>query len=159
MKTGFRVAEWLVDPLRGQIVGPGGPVRLEPRVMRVLVCPAENYGEIVSREKLIEQVWEGMFVADEVLTQSVSELRKAARNTKGLAIHPDHPQTGLPARRPRRGGADPGEVSERSFLGSLLARGFQDQPVRDGRAIRFWDGDGKRQRIELLDHAMSEVSP
>jgi DNA-binding winged helix-turn-helix (wHTH) protein/Tol biopolymer transport system component len=77
METSFQLEEWLVDPLHGQIVGPGGPVRLEPRVMRVLVCLAERSGEIVSREQLIEQVWEGTVVTDEVLTQSVSELRKA----------------------------------------------------------------------------------
>jgi Tol biopolymer transport system component/DNA-binding winged helix-turn-helix (wHTH) protein len=77
METSFRLGEWLVDPLHGQIVGPGGSLRLEPRVMRVLVCLAEKCGEIVSREQLIEQVWEGTFVTDEVLTQSVSELRKA----------------------------------------------------------------------------------
>ena len=77
MVASFRLEEWLVDPFRGNIVGPDGPVRLEPRVMRVLVCLAEKRGEIVSREQLIEQVWEGTFVTDEVLTQSVSELRKA----------------------------------------------------------------------------------
>jgi len=77
METSFQLEEWLVDPLHGQIVGPGGPVRLEPRVMRVLVCLAERSGEIVSREQLIEQVWEGTVVTDEVLTQSVSELRRA----------------------------------------------------------------------------------
>lgn len=77
METSFQLEEWLVDPLHGQIVGPAGPIRLEPRVMRVLVCLAERSGEIVSREQLIEQVWEGTVVTDEVLTQSVSELRKA----------------------------------------------------------------------------------
>jgi DNA-binding winged helix-turn-helix (wHTH) protein/Tol biopolymer transport system component len=73
----FRVGEWLVEPLRNQLIGPGGPAKLEPRVMRLLTALAERAPSIVSREELTEEVWAGTFVTDEVLTQSVSELRKA----------------------------------------------------------------------------------
>jgi DNA-binding winged helix-turn-helix (wHTH) protein len=73
----FRVGEWLVEPLRNQIVGPAGPTRIEPRVMRLFTVLAERAPAIVSREELTEEVWQGAFVTDEVLTQSVSELRKA----------------------------------------------------------------------------------
>ncbi len=75
--SSFRVGEWIVEPLRNQLVGPDGPARLEPRVMRLLTALAERAPRIVSREELTEEVWPGTFVTDEVLTQSVSELRKA----------------------------------------------------------------------------------
>jgi len=52
-------------------------MRIEPRVMRLLALLADRAPEIVSREELTEEVWQGTFVTDEVLTQSVSELRKA----------------------------------------------------------------------------------
>jgi Tol biopolymer transport system component/DNA-binding winged helix-turn-helix (wHTH) protein len=72
-----RVGQWLVEPLKNQIRGPNGSTRIEPRVMRLLLLLAERAPEIVSREELTEEVWQGTFVTDEVLTQSVSELRKA----------------------------------------------------------------------------------
>jgi hypothetical protein len=48
--------------------------------MRLLTALAERAPSIVSREELTEEVWPGTFVTDEVLTQSVSELRKAFRD-------------------------------------------------------------------------------
>jgi len=45
--------------------------------MRLFALLAERAPQIVSREELTEEVWQGTFVTDEVLTQSVSELRKA----------------------------------------------------------------------------------
>jgi Tol biopolymer transport system component/DNA-binding winged helix-turn-helix (wHTH) protein len=73
----FRVGEWLVEPLRNQIVGPTGSTRIEPRVMRLFTVLADRAPDVVSREELTSEVWQGTFVTDEVLTQSVSELRKA----------------------------------------------------------------------------------
>ncbi len=45
--------------------------------MRLFTLLADRAPQIVSREELTEEVWQGTFVTDEVLTQSVSELRKA----------------------------------------------------------------------------------
>ena len=52
-------------------------VRLEPKVMQVLVCLAEHQGELVTKEQLIRAVWADTFVTDDVLTRCISELRKA----------------------------------------------------------------------------------
>jgi Tol biopolymer transport system component len=45
--------------------------------MRLFTVLAERAPEVVSRDELIQEVWQGTFVSDEVLTQSISELRKA----------------------------------------------------------------------------------
>ena len=44
--------------------------------MEVLVCLAEHTGEVVPKEKLLQAVWPDIFVSDDVLTRSVSELRR-----------------------------------------------------------------------------------
>ena len=44
--------------------------------MNVLTCLAEQAGEVVTKEDLVERVWGG-FVGDEVLTNAIWELRKA----------------------------------------------------------------------------------
>ena len=51
-------------------------MRLEPKVMHVLVCLAEHAGEVVTREQLIARVWSDVFVTDDVLHRAVRELRR-----------------------------------------------------------------------------------
>jgi eukaryotic-like serine/threonine-protein kinase len=76
MAGDFRVAEWLVEPQANTVSANGHTVRLEPKVMQVLVCLAEANG-VVSKEHLMRTVWADTFVTDDVLTRSISELRKA----------------------------------------------------------------------------------
>jgi TolB-like protein/Tfp pilus assembly protein PilF len=45
--------------------------------MEVLVCLAQRAGEVVPREEMIQTVWPGTFVTDDVLKRCVSELRHA----------------------------------------------------------------------------------
>jgi DNA-binding winged helix-turn-helix (wHTH) protein/tetratricopeptide (TPR) repeat protein len=52
-------------------------VRLEPRVMDVLVHLAERANEVVSKEELIEHVWKGRYVTDDVLSVAIYSLRKS----------------------------------------------------------------------------------
>jgi TolB-like protein len=52
-------------------------VRIEPRAMQVLAYLAEHAGDVVTKEQLVQDVWEGAFVTDEALTYAVHELRKA----------------------------------------------------------------------------------
>lgn len=45
--------------------------------MALLVCLASRPGQVVSKETLIAEVWEGAFTSDETLTTAIYELRKA----------------------------------------------------------------------------------
>jgi TolB-like protein/DNA-binding winged helix-turn-helix (wHTH) protein/Tfp pilus assembly protein PilF len=72
----FQLGDWVVEPALNQLLRNGQPVRLEPKVMQVLVCLAEA-GEVVPKEKLMRTVWPDTYVTDDVLTRSISELRKA----------------------------------------------------------------------------------
>ena len=58
MDGGFRVGSWLVEPSLNTVSRKGNTVHLEPKVMGVLVCLAEHPGESVSKEKLLEAVWD-----------------------------------------------------------------------------------------------------
>ncbi|HEU5138101.1 MAG TPA: winged helix-turn-helix domain-containing protein [Steroidobacteraceae bacterium] len=75
LQAGFRIGECLVEPRQNRIVRGEVEVRLEPRVMDVLVCLAEHAGEVVSRETLNEKVWGQIVVTDQAVTNCISELR------------------------------------------------------------------------------------
>ena len=44
--------------------------------MQVLVCLAAEAGQVVGKERLMRTVWPDTFVGDDVLTRSISELRR-----------------------------------------------------------------------------------
>jgi TolB-like protein/DNA-binding winged helix-turn-helix (wHTH) protein/Flp pilus assembly protein TadD len=77
MAGGFRIAEWTVEPQLNSLERNGHTIRVEPKVMQVLVCLAGHQGELVSKEQLMRTVWADTFVTEEVLTRSISELRKS----------------------------------------------------------------------------------
>src|SRR5271169_1264958 len=77
MESSFRVGPWQVEPSLNTICRNGNSVRLEPKVMQVLVCLAEHADEAVPKETLLQTVWPGTFVTDDALKHSISELRQA----------------------------------------------------------------------------------
>ena len=76
MSGDFRVGPWLVKPSLNLVSSNGTTVRLETKVMEVLVCLAEHPEEAVSKETLLQTVWPDTFVSEDVLKRCVSELRR-----------------------------------------------------------------------------------
>ncbi|MFH0945540.1 MAG: winged helix-turn-helix domain-containing protein [Planctomycetota bacterium] len=72
----FKVGDWLVRPELNRLESAGDSVRVEPRVMQVLVLLAGNPGEVVIREAILNAVWEGVVVQEEALTHAISRLRR-----------------------------------------------------------------------------------
>ena len=73
----FRVADWLVEPALGRIKQGHTIIRLEPKVMEVLVYLASRPGEVVSRRELETSIWAGTVVGYDAVTGSIQKLRKA----------------------------------------------------------------------------------
>lgn len=73
----FHVGEWLVEPRLHRLSRGDSVVDIEPKVMRVLGRLARSPGEVVDRETLLEEVWDGTVVTGHVLNRSISQLRKA----------------------------------------------------------------------------------
>src|SRR4051812_2419194 len=75
--TAFRLNDHLVDPSLNRITTPAGDtVQVEPKIMHVLTTLAERPQEVVSREQLMQRVWSGVFVTDDVLHRAIRELRR-----------------------------------------------------------------------------------
>ncbi len=75
MESDFRLGAWLVTPKLNSLSSSDKTVRLEPKIMQVLVCLAQT-GDVVSKETLMRTVWADTFVTDDVLIRCISELRK-----------------------------------------------------------------------------------
>jgi Tol biopolymer transport system component/DNA-binding winged helix-turn-helix (wHTH) protein len=74
---GFALAEFAVHPTLNRIEGPDGVVRLEPRIMAVLVGLARRAGSLVTRDELFWEVWGPEGATDDVLSRAISTIRSA----------------------------------------------------------------------------------
>src|SRR5687768_12832685 len=77
LSASFVIGEWTVLPSRNVVERHGVQVRLEPRVMDVLVHLAKRAGEAVSKDELSQHVWKSQFISDETLSVTIYALRKA----------------------------------------------------------------------------------
>ena len=75
LQVGFRIGDCLIEPRQNRIARGDAEIRVEPRVMDVLVCLAARAGEVVSRDSLNTQVWGDVVVTDQAVTNCISELR------------------------------------------------------------------------------------
>jgi TolB-like protein/DNA-binding winged helix-turn-helix (wHTH) protein len=76
IQIGFRLGDWRAYPLRNVLVGPRGEVHVEPKAMQVLERLADNAGEVVERDRLLEELWGGRAMSDEPLTRCIAHLRR-----------------------------------------------------------------------------------
>jgi DNA-binding winged helix-turn-helix (wHTH) protein len=75
-RSAFSLGAWLVEPALNRI-SRGSDVRhVRPRLMDVLVFLCERAGEVVSKDEILERVWQQRFVAESALSRSVAELRQ-----------------------------------------------------------------------------------
>ncbi len=64
---------------------PDREVYLEPRLVNLLRFLASNAGTVFGRDCLINEVWDGAEVTDQVVTQSIFELRKILKDGRNDA--------------------------------------------------------------------------
>ncbi len=77
LDSDFRLGDWIVKPHTNSVVGPEGETHVEPKAMQVLSFLASRPGQVVTKQEILTDVWEGTFVSEEVLPNAVWELRKA----------------------------------------------------------------------------------
>jgi TolB-like protein/DNA-binding winged helix-turn-helix (wHTH) protein/Flp pilus assembly protein TadD len=69
-----------VSPARREVRMNGERRELEPRVAQVLVALASARPGVVSRDRLIEQCWDGRIVGDDAINRCIVALRHLARD-------------------------------------------------------------------------------
>ena len=72
----FRAGDWLVQPAACRIVSGNRDLRLRPMLMNLLVALAENAGEVLLKDRILETVWNTQFVGESALTREIAELRQ-----------------------------------------------------------------------------------
>ncbi|MGN6156109.1 MAG: winged helix-turn-helix domain-containing protein [Sphingomicrobium sp.] len=72
----FRFDRFTLDPNDRQLRNGGEPVELNSRYFDALALLVSEQGRLVSKERFMDEVWRGVPVTDEALTQCIRTLRR-----------------------------------------------------------------------------------
>ncbi|HEV8553540.1 MAG TPA: winged helix-turn-helix domain-containing protein, partial [Casimicrobiaceae bacterium] len=78
--------EFTLDLARGCLLRAGEPIHLRPQSYEVLKYLVGNKGRLVSKDRLIEEVWCGRVVTDDSLVQCLRDVRHALGGGSGQHI-------------------------------------------------------------------------
>lgn len=73
----FKIDDWEVSLTACTLSKLDNEVKVTPRSMDVLNYLAENAGEVVSHDELLNQFWHGTFPSDHAVHKAIAELRSA----------------------------------------------------------------------------------
>jgi len=73
----FRFGPFLLDCRGRRLSRAGAAVDLNSRYLDALILLVGAHGDLVSKDRFLEEVWRGVPVTDEALTQCIKTLRKA----------------------------------------------------------------------------------
>lgn len=72
----YEFSDFRIDPGERILIFRGETIPLTPKVFDTLLLLVQNAGRTVSKERMMEEVWEGSFVEENNLAQNISILRK-----------------------------------------------------------------------------------
>lgn len=75
--------EFELDPANLELRREGEIIKADALVLRLLIALARNPDRLVTKDELVELVWEGRAVADNVITVSMARLRKTLGHRRG----------------------------------------------------------------------------
>lgn len=73
----FSIGEWTFDPRSDEISRAGEKRALEFRAARLLNLLCRQRGDVVSREEIVSEIWQGRSLSDHTVAVVISDLRKA----------------------------------------------------------------------------------
>ncbi len=78
--------DFTLDLARGSLLRDGQPIHLRPQSYEVLKYLVENKGRLISKDQLIEEVWQGRAVTDGSLGKCIEEVREALGENARLYV-------------------------------------------------------------------------
>jgi TolB-like protein/DNA-binding winged helix-turn-helix (wHTH) protein len=73
----YRFAQFEIDPSRHELLRVGVSVHIEPQVFDLMVHLVRNRDRIVSKDELIETIWNGRVISEAALSSRINGARRA----------------------------------------------------------------------------------
>jgi DNA-binding winged helix-turn-helix (wHTH) protein len=134
---GFRFERFVLDPRDRQLKRDGEPVELNARYLDALVLLVREAGTLVSKDRFHDEVWRGVPVTDEALTQCIRTLRRQLGDD---AVRPRFIET-VPKHGYRFIAPVEGQGAEPQEAATVRSPG-EPKPARDWRKFFLLGGAG-----------------
>ena len=72
----FRFDRFQLDPAERQLRQNGEPIEINGRYLDALTLMVREQGKLVTKDRFLDEVWRGVPVTDEALTQCIRTLRR-----------------------------------------------------------------------------------
>src|SRR3954454_8213740 len=79
----FRFDRFCLDPADRRLLRDGQPVELNARYLDALALLVREAGKLISKDRFMGEVWRGIPVTDEALTQCIKTLRRQLGDDAG----------------------------------------------------------------------------
>lgn len=73
----YRFGDFELDPARFELREMGRSIHLEPQVLSVLLLLASNSDRLVSKDELVEKIWDGRAISDSAIAARIKSARRA----------------------------------------------------------------------------------
>lgn len=90
----YRFGAFELNAAERTLTNSDSAVQMAPRVFDTLRLLVENHGRVLSKERLLDEVWEGSFVEENNLAQNISLLRKLLGEKSGTKFIETVPKFG-----------------------------------------------------------------
>ena len=127
----FMIGDFVVLPAHNKITQDSDEFLLEPKIMEVLCYFAKHPHQVISKQQILDGLWPGQTIGQEVITRAVFELRK---------IFKDDPK-------------------KPTFISTVTRKGYcliQDvhEPEKSN-PVEVIDGSWRKQKFAVLSVVMS----
>lgn len=152
MQSGkFAIGEWTVDPTTNTICRVGSESTLPPRLIDMLIFFSQHPKEVISREELVNSLWNRTAVTDQAVTQTIFELRKALRDGRKTGQVPEYIQT-----VPKRGYRLLAPVQQFETVGS--ANTASTTAIKSAEPMAPTTAEAPKQSVHKSSEAAPEVN-
>jgi DNA-binding winged helix-turn-helix (wHTH) protein/tetratricopeptide (TPR) repeat protein len=73
----YRFDQFELDTEKVELRGDGGVIALEPQVFALLVFLLENRERVVSKDEIVDKIWDGRIVSDSAVSSRIKSARQA----------------------------------------------------------------------------------
>lgn len=74
---GYAFGKFVLEPDLHELKADGATISVEPQVFALILYLIENRNRVVSKEELIETIWDGRFVSDSAVSSRIKSARQA----------------------------------------------------------------------------------
>ena len=141
----YEFGNFRLEQKESRLLRDGEPVALTPRTFDVLVALVERYGQLVTKDELMQIVWADSFVEDANLNVHISTLRRALGDSAFIETVP------------KKGYRFTGSVSEARIEPTVLERFTRTSIVSEEDSVEYNSQPRKRGRPFLLVAAVGTL--